>query len=65
MTGPELSADPKTWQENASKHADSWWLHWQAWITARSGATQEAPTTLGSRTHTAAEASPGTYVHER
>ncbi|AGI22289.1 poly(R)-hydroxyalkanoic acid synthase, class II [Pseudomonas sp. ATCC 13867] len=65
MTGPELSADPKTWQEHASKHADSWWLHWQNWLAERSGKTRKAPTALGNKAHPAAEAAPGTYVHER
>ncbi|WP_448678818.1 class II poly(R)-hydroxyalkanoic acid synthase [Pseudomonas nicosulfuronedens] len=65
MTGPELSADPKAWQENASKHADSWWLHWQNWLAERSGKTRKAPTALGNKAHPAGEAAPGTYVHER
>ena len=65
MTGPELSADPKAWQENASKHADSWWLHWQNWLAERSGKTRKAPTVLGNKAHPAGEAAPGTYVHER
>ena len=65
MTGPELSVDPKTWQENASKHADSWWLHWQQWLAERAGKLKKAPTALGNKAHPAGEASPGTYVHER
>ncbi|MFS2127141.1 class II poly(R)-hydroxyalkanoic acid synthase [Pseudomonas sp. Pseusp97] len=65
MTGPELSVDPKAWQENASKHADSWWLHWQNWLAERSGKTRKAPTALGNKAHPAGEAAPGTYVHER
>ncbi|MFV3017090.1 hypothetical protein ACM9HO_15570, partial [Pseudomonas sp. KHB2.9] len=47
------------------KHTDSWWLHWQAWQAERAGKLKKAPTTLGNKTYAAAEAAPGTYVHER
>ncbi|CAI3810188.1 Putative aminoacrylate hydrolase RutD [Pseudomonas sp. MM223] len=30
MTGADRPGDPVAWQENATKHADSWWLHWQS-----------------------------------
>ena len=65
MTNPEMPADPKAWQEDATKHADSWWLHWQKWLTARSGDSKKAPAKLGNKRYPAAEAAPGTYVHER
>nr|WP_288356346.1 class II poly(R)-hydroxyalkanoic acid synthase [uncultured Pseudomonas sp.] len=65
MTNPDMLADPKAWQEDATKHADSWWLHWQQWLTARSGETKKAPAKLGNKRYPAAEAAPGTYVHER
>ncbi|MDF2641408.1 MAG: PHA-synthase 1 [Pseudomonas sp.] len=65
MTNPELPADPLKWQENGTKHTDSWWLHWQAWQTQRSADLKDAPATLGSQLYPAGEASPGTYVHER
>nr|WP_288452521.1 class II poly(R)-hydroxyalkanoic acid synthase [uncultured Pseudomonas sp.] len=65
MTNPDMPADPKAWQEDATKHADSWWLHWQQWLTARSGETTRAPAKLGNKRYPAAEAAPGTYVHER
>ncbi|MBC7212669.1 MAG: alpha/beta fold hydrolase, partial [Pseudomonas sp.] len=65
MTGEDRPDDPVAWQENAIKHADSWWLHWQAWLGERAGELKKAPTKLGNRTYTAGEAAPGTYVHER
>ncbi|MCY1284955.1 Poly(3-hydroxyalkanoate) polymerase subunit PhaC [compost metagenome] len=64
-TSSEMVADPKVWLENATKHADSWWLHWQKWIGERSGESKKARFTLGNRAYPAGEASPGTYVHER
>jgi polyhydroxyalkanoate synthase len=65
MTNTELPREPKDWQESATKHTDSWWLHWQNWLIERSGASKKAPTKLGNKQFPASEAAPGTYVHER
>ncbi|WP_277052457.1 class II poly(R)-hydroxyalkanoic acid synthase [Zestomonas thermotolerans] len=66
MTGNgELPSEPKAWQENATKQIDSWWLHWQAWLTERSGPLKKAPGKLGNKQYPSGEAAPGTYVHER
>ena len=65
MTNPDLPRDPKAWQESSTKHADSWWLHWQAWLGERSGKTKKAPASLGNKRYPAGAAAPGTYVHER
>ena len=65
MTNTQMHADPKTWQASSTKHADSWWLHWQTWLSARSGEHKKAPTQLGNKKYPAGETAPGTYVHER
>ena len=65
MTNTEMPAKADDWQENSTKHTDSWWLHWQAWQTERSGKLKKSPTSLGSKAYPAGEAAPGTYVHER
>ncbi|MDP2242783.1 class II poly(R)-hydroxyalkanoic acid synthase [Pseudomonas sp.] len=65
MTNTELPFEPKDWQESATKHTDSWWLHWQKWLSERSGASKKAPTKLGNKQFSPGEAAPGTYVHER
>ncbi|WP_166218561.1 class II poly(R)-hydroxyalkanoic acid synthase [Pseudomonas atagonensis] len=65
MTGEEMAANADDWQENSTKHTDSWWLYWQAWQAERSGNLKKAPLKLGNKAHPAGEASPGTYVHER
>ncbi|TBV08638.1 class II poly(R)-hydroxyalkanoic acid synthase [Phytopseudomonas dryadis] len=65
MTNPDMPSDPKAWQEEATKHTDSWWLHWQKWLNERSGKLKKAPAALGNKRHPAGEAAPGTYVHER
>ncbi|VVQ09219.1 Poly(3-hydroxyalkanoate) polymerase subunit PhaC [Pseudomonas fluorescens] len=65
MTGEEMAANADEWQENSTKHTDSWWLHWQTWQAERSGNLKKAPLKLGNKAYPAGEASPGTYVHER
>ncbi len=65
MTSTEMPLKADDWQENACKHTDSWWLHWQAWQAERSGKLKKSPAVLGSKAYPAAEAAPGTYVHER
>ncbi|AZD05895.1 Polyhydroxyalkanoic acid synthase [Pseudomonas chlororaphis] len=65
MTSEEMPPNADVWQENSTKHTDSWWLHWQAWQAERSGKLKKTPSILGNKAYPAAEAAPGTYVHER
>lgn len=65
MTSSEMPALADDWQENSTKHTDSWWLYWQRWLAERSGDLKPAPTKLGNKAYPSAEAAPGTYVHER
>ncbi|MGX5221121.1 MULTISPECIES: class II poly(R)-hydroxyalkanoic acid synthase [Pseudomonas] len=65
MTNSEMPDDAKDWQASATKHTDSWWLHWQQWLAQRSGETKPAKAQLGNKKYPAGEAAPGTYVHER
>jgi polyhydroxyalkanoate synthase len=65
MTSTEMPVNADDWQEESTKHADSWWLHWQAWQAQRSGNLKKAPLKLGNKAYPAGEAAPGTYVHER
>src|SRR6195952_2542303 len=65
MTNSDMPVKAEDWQENSTKHTDSWWLHWQAWQAERSGKLKKAPVKLGNKAFPAGELSPGTYVHER
>ncbi|MGY2288822.1 class II poly(R)-hydroxyalkanoic acid synthase [Pseudomonas sp. SDO528_S397] len=65
QTSESMTENALNWQENATKHTDSWWLHWQAWQAERAGKLKKAPANLGNKTYVAGEAAPGTYVHER
>ena len=64
-SGMALDQDPDGWKATATEHRDSWWLHWRDWLQARSGELKKAPRRLGNKAYPAAEAAPGTYVHER
>ena len=61
---PSDVADAQAWRERAVKHDGSWWPHWRAWITARSGELELAPGEPGSKQHPPLEAAPGRYVLE-
>ncbi|ROL77360.1 class II poly(R)-hydroxyalkanoic acid synthase [Pseudomonas vranovensis] len=65
MTNSEMPASALDWQENSTKHTDSWWLYWQTWLAERSGKLKKAPVNLGNKAYVAGAAAPGTYVHER
>jgi polyhydroxyalkanoate synthase len=65
MTSTEMPVNADDWQEESTKHTDSWWLHWHAWLGERSGNLKKAPLKLGNKAYSAGEAAPGTYVHER
>ncbi|KJK19893.1 class II poly(R)-hydroxyalkanoic acid synthase [Pseudomonas sp. 2(2015)] len=65
MTNSEMPASALDWQENSTKHTDSWWLYWHTWLAERSGKLKKAPANLGNKAHVAGAAAPGTYVHER
>jgi polyhydroxyalkanoate synthase subunit PhaC len=56
-------ASAEAWLDGADENAGSWWEHWTAWLTARSGEERPAPDRLGSAAHPAREAAPGRYVH--
>ncbi|MCY1274240.1 Poly(3-hydroxyalkanoate) polymerase subunit PhaC [compost metagenome] len=62
VTGAELVENPLDWKAGASAHGGSWWPHWQAWLTERSGASKKAPRKPGNRAFPALEPAPGRYV---
>jgi polyhydroxyalkanoate synthase len=55
--------DAESWLDGADTHPGSWWEHWTAWLTARSGDERPAPEKLGSADHPPLEPAPGRYVH--
>jgi polyhydroxyalkanoate synthase subunit PhaC len=56
-------AEAKDWLDGADEHSGTWWEHWTAWLTARSGDERPAPERLGSAEHPPLEPAPGRYVH--
>jgi len=58
-------ADSEVWlTTQAKEHAGTWWPVWLAWLQARSGALQEAQSSLGSPAHPPGDAAPGRYVFD-
>ncbi len=58
-----LPATAEAWLDGSEARAGSWWEHWTAWLAARSGDRQPAPSELGSAAHPPLEPAPGRYVH--
>jgi len=64
-TGAASTPDAQAWQQQAAKHAGSWWPHWLDWIKARAGEMKPAPAALGSTDNPPLDSAPGRYVMER
>jgi polyhydroxyalkanoate synthase len=60
----ETPPDPEQWLAGAQRHEGSWWEHWAAWLSERSGKRVTAPKTVGSARFPAIEPAPGTYIHQ-
>jgi len=56
--------NPDAWFADAKEHPGSWWEHWLAWVSNRSGGQCAAPAILGSASHLPIEPAPGLYVRE-
>jgi len=63
FVNPETPPEAEQWLAGAQRHEGSWWAHWVAWLSERSGEQVTAPTTLGSDRFPAIEPAPGTYIH--
>jgi polyhydroxyalkanoate synthase len=58
----DLAPDADAFLAQTPKLPGSWWLDWDAWLAARSGAMRRAPSSLGNRRFRAQAKAPGTYV---
>jgi polyhydroxyalkanoate synthase len=61
----EYPVDAEDWLDGATEHSGTWWHDWLDWLGQRSGTTQAAPPTLGSKAHPVLGPAPGEYVRER
>lgn len=61
---PDIGPSPDEWVKGASVGTGSWWPHWQAWLTERSGDERAARAKLGNRKSPPIMPAPGSYVHE-
>jgi polyhydroxyalkanoate synthase len=64
FVNPETPPDPEQWFAGAQRHEGSWWEHWAAWLSERSGKRVTAPKTVGSARFPVIEPAPGTYIHQ-
>ncbi len=60
-TNDDLPPDPDDWRAASTEIPGTWWSDWTTWIDTRAGA-QRRPPPMGSTTHPALAAAPGTYV---
>ena len=60
----DAHADADAWLVSATQQAGSWWPHWAAWLSSRSGERVPAAD-LGNAQYPAIEAAPGRYVREK
>jgi polyhydroxyalkanoate synthase len=60
----ETPPDPEQWLASAQRREGSWWKHWVAWLSKRSGERVTAPKTVGSARFPEIEPAPGTYIHQ-
>jgi len=64
--GDKKSAeDAKQWFEQSTENPGSWWPHWAAWLSEKSGRQTSARTSLGNAQFPPMEAAPGRYVREK
>ena len=62
--GPEPIGTPDNWRKLAAYHEGSWWPHWEAWLSPRSGA-RVAARSPGSESYPALGPAPGSFVTEK
>ena len=63
-TGSADERDPDRWIASATKHGDSWWPDFSAWLAERGGDQKTAPKALGAHGISRLGPAPGSYVHE-
>lgn len=62
LTNSNTPASPDEWLETASPQNGSWWDHWDAWLSTRSGERAAAASSPGHAEYPSLQAAPGSYV---
>jgi polyhydroxyalkanoate synthase subunit PhaC len=65
MTGSASQPDTDAFVTSAERLSGSWWLHWNDWLSERSGPKVIAPATLGNAEFSPGASAPGTYVFNK
>jgi polyhydroxyalkanoate synthase subunit PhaC len=64
-SNPDKSVASEGWLRTADKSEGTWWDHFSAWCSERSGPMVPAPSSPGSAAHPSLGKAPGTYVFEK
>ena len=62
MTGSASQPEADVFVTSAEKLSGSWWLHWNEWLSGRSGPKVPAPVSLGGAEFPPSAPAPGIYV---
>ncbi|MBR1301269.1 alpha/beta fold hydrolase [Bradyrhizobium sp. AUGA SZCCT0042] len=65
VTGAASQSDTDAFLLSAKQQTGSWWLHWNEWLSERSGPKIIAPATLGNVEFSPGAPAPGTYVFNK
>ena len=65
VSGAASSVDAETFASAAAKQTGSWWIHWNDWMSTRSGDKVEAAANPGNADFKPIEAAPGSYVFNK
>ncbi|MDP2325280.1 MAG: class I poly(R)-hydroxyalkanoic acid synthase, partial [Gammaproteobacteria bacterium] len=64
-TRAETPPTPDAWFGDAVQRQGSWWPHWAAWLKAKAGGTEPAPTSAGNPAYPVIEPAPGRYIKQK
>jgi polyhydroxyalkanoate synthase len=65
VSGAASSVDAETFASAAAKQTGSWWIHWNDWMSTRSGDKVEAAANPGNAEFPPIEPAPGSYVFNK
>jgi polyhydroxyalkanoate synthase len=65
VSGLASAPDAESFASKATKQSGSWWIHWNDWMSSRSGEKVDTPADLGGAEFPPIEPAPGSYVFNK
>lgn len=62
FTNKNITDTAEEWLAGAEETAGSWWIHWDKWLSTRSGEQKNSPKKLGVKSYPPTVKAPGEYV---